>query len=271
MIAVITTVTLRTAITPRLTRLLACVTAFRWRLISHFAFKAVFGLPFVTAWLAAFFKPRPVFSNNAEIMVCKLQIIFRQYAITLQLRLTRQILVFFKKLGGIAARAVINPATIILAPAIPLWPTTTTTATTEVPTTAPRPIPSLDDAARRVDAIPRVPISDDPPVVPIARIADVAYGPDPEQVLDVLEIFVEDCEVATGGREPGLAQLQVGELGRAAGRRRLDRAVDDLAVARGVADDLGRHHGLSYADEAVASAVSLLDQLGAAIEQKVDP
>ena len=69
-------------------------------------------------------------------------------------------------------------------------PTTTTgpptTATTAVPTTGPRPAPSLDDAARRVDASPRVPMSDDPPVVPIARIADVAYGPDPEQVLDVL-------------------------------------------------------------------------------------
>lgn len=64
--------------------------------------------------------------------------------------------------------------------------TTTVPVTTAVPTTVPRPAPSLEDAARRVDAIPRVPMSDDPPLVPIARIADVAYGPDPEQVLDVL-------------------------------------------------------------------------------------
>jgi acetyl esterase/lipase len=44
----------------------------------------------------------------------------------------------------------------------------------------------LEDAARHVDAVPRVPISDDPPLVPIVRIADVSYGPLPQQVLDVL-------------------------------------------------------------------------------------
>jgi acetyl esterase/lipase len=62
---------------------------------------------------------------------------------------------------------------------------TTTAATVVVPPPV-RPAPSLDDAARRVEAISRVSVSDDPPVVPISRIADVAYGPEPEQVLDVL-------------------------------------------------------------------------------------
>lgn len=63
---------------------------------------------------------------------------------------------------------------------------TSTSTSTSTSTTELRPAPSLDDAAERVDAIPRVEMSDDPPLVPISRIADVAYGPEPEQVLDVL-------------------------------------------------------------------------------------
>lgn len=74
------------------------------------------------------------------------------------------------------------PATTV--PSVSTLPATTIVTPSTTPIT--RPAPSLEDAARRVDLIPRVEMSDDPPVVPISRIADVSYGPLPEQVLDVL-------------------------------------------------------------------------------------
>ncbi|GGA04305.1 hypothetical protein GCM10019071_38560 [Sphingobium fuliginis] len=56
-----------------------------------------------------------IVGQHAEIMVGKLQIIFRIHPIARHLGIARHILVFFKKLGRIAARAAVDPVAIVTA------------------------------------------------------------------------------------------------------------------------------------------------------------
>jgi hypothetical protein len=74
----------------------------------------------VAAKALLLFLPRTVVSENAEIMIRELQIIFGVDAVALRLGIARQILVFLKKLGGIAARAIVDAIARIAAPAITL-------------------------------------------------------------------------------------------------------------------------------------------------------
>ena len=53
-------------------------------------------------------KAGAIIGENAEIMVRKLEIIFRHHPVTLHLGVTGKILVFFQQLRGIAPRAVID-------------------------------------------------------------------------------------------------------------------------------------------------------------------
>jgi hypothetical protein len=82
--------------------------------------KTIVILPFIPTRLPAFLKTRPIFGHNSKIMVSELKIVFSQNAIALQLRLSRQILIFFKKLRGVSARTIVDPATIILTTIITL-------------------------------------------------------------------------------------------------------------------------------------------------------
>jgi len=63
--------------------------------------------------LLLFLLPSAIVGQNAEIMIGKLQIIFRIDPITGHLGVASHILVFFKKLGCIAPRAAINPVAAI--------------------------------------------------------------------------------------------------------------------------------------------------------------
>ena len=117
----VTAITLGAPVSAMVPRLfLTTIMGLGLRLVRGFTVKAIVRLPFVPTRLAAFFKTRPVFGDDAEIMVCELKIIFRQHAIALELRLAREVLVLLKKLRRIAPCAVINPAAIILTTAIAL-------------------------------------------------------------------------------------------------------------------------------------------------------
>lgn len=50
---------------------------------------------------------------HAEIMIGELQIIFRVHPVVIHLRILRELLVFFQKLSGIAARAIVDPVLMI--------------------------------------------------------------------------------------------------------------------------------------------------------------
>jgi hypothetical protein len=63
-------------------------------------------------------------------VIRKLEIIFRQNAVALKLRLAGQILVLLEHLRRIAARPVIDTATIILAPTTVIARRTTTSSAT---------------------------------------------------------------------------------------------------------------------------------------------
>jgi hypothetical protein len=74
----------------------------------------------VAAKALLLFLPRAVVGQDPEIMIRELQIIFGIDAVALRLGIARQILVFLKKLGGIAARTIVDAITRIAAPAITL-------------------------------------------------------------------------------------------------------------------------------------------------------
>ncbi|MBB4640629.1 hypothetical protein HNQ99_000922 [Rhizorhapis suberifaciens] len=61
-----------------------------------------------------------IVGKDAEIMVGKLQKIFRIHSIALSLSVARQILVLFKQLSSVAAGTAVNAVTLITAPAISL-------------------------------------------------------------------------------------------------------------------------------------------------------
>lgn len=65
-----------------------------------------------------FFLTGAVIGQHAEIMVGKLQIIFRVYPVAGQLRIARHVAVFFQQLGGIATRAVIDTIAVVTAAAV---------------------------------------------------------------------------------------------------------------------------------------------------------
>ncbi len=79
--------------------------------------------------------PGAVVGQDAEIMVGKLQIIFRIHPIARHLGVARHIPVFFKKLGRIAARAVVNPVAIVATAPIATIGTTTIVVPAAIPAT----------------------------------------------------------------------------------------------------------------------------------------
>ena len=91
---------------------------------------ALFILPIITAGLTRVFRARAAFRHDPEIVIRELEIIFRENTIALKLRLARQILVFLKHLRRIAARPVIDTATIILAATTVVARRTTTASAT---------------------------------------------------------------------------------------------------------------------------------------------
>lgn len=76
--------------------------------------------------------PGAVVRKDAEIMIGELQIIFRIHPIARHLGIARHILVFLKKLGCIATRAVVDPVAVVAA-----TPVTTIGAPVIVPTAIP--------------------------------------------------------------------------------------------------------------------------------------
>jgi hypothetical protein len=58
---------------------------------------------------------RFVIGNHTEIVVSKLQVIFGLHAVTIVLRILRQLLIFVEQLRRISARAAVNPVLVILA------------------------------------------------------------------------------------------------------------------------------------------------------------
>jgi hypothetical protein len=90
----------------------------------------------VTA-IAAFGLAITMIAQNAEIMFGILQIIFCRHPIAGLLRITRQGTIFFQKLGGIAALAVIKPGTIIVAASHLLRARTGVAASTPPPLVVP--------------------------------------------------------------------------------------------------------------------------------------
>ena len=74
----------------------------------------------VAAKALLLFLPRAVVGQDPEIMIREMQIIFGVDAVALRLGIARQILVFLKKLGGIAARTIVDAIARIAAPAITL-------------------------------------------------------------------------------------------------------------------------------------------------------
>jgi hypothetical protein len=87
------------------------------RLLETFAFVfeilAVVFLVVALATLVLFLKASAAFVQNAEIMIGELQIIFAVHPVALRLRVASQILVFFKQLGGIATRPIVDAVAII--------------------------------------------------------------------------------------------------------------------------------------------------------------
>lgn len=83
----------------------------------------------IAAPVLLLFLPRAVVGKDAEIMLRELQVIFGVDPVALRLRVARQILVFFKKLGRVAARAAVDAVTRISAPAIALGTRVVPTAT----------------------------------------------------------------------------------------------------------------------------------------------
>ena len=67
-----------------------------------------------------FFLPRAIVGENAKVMIRELQIIFGVHPVTLRLGIARQVLVFLKKLGRIAARTIVDAIARIAAPAVTL-------------------------------------------------------------------------------------------------------------------------------------------------------
>jgi hypothetical protein len=65
-----------------------------------------------------FFLTGAVIGQHAEIVVGKLQIIFRVHPVAGQLRIARHVAVFFQQLGGIATRAVIDTIAVVTAAAV---------------------------------------------------------------------------------------------------------------------------------------------------------
>ncbi len=76
--------------------------------------------------------PGTIVGKDAEIMIGELQKIFRIHPVPRHLRVTRHILVFFKKLGCVATGAVVNPIAVIAA-----TPVTAIGASVIIPTAIP--------------------------------------------------------------------------------------------------------------------------------------
>ncbi|MBB4153633.1 hypothetical protein GGQ80_001539 [Sphingomonas jinjuensis] len=85
------------------------------------------------ARLLLILEPAPLVGEHAEIMIRELEVIFCGDAVALALRIRREILVLLEKLGGVAARAVVDPitavATSLAALALAVAATTITAAT----------------------------------------------------------------------------------------------------------------------------------------------
>ena len=64
---------------------------------------------------ALFVLPHAAISGHAEIMISKLQVIFGLHAVTVEVRVLRQLTVFFEQLGGIAARPAVDPVQLLTA------------------------------------------------------------------------------------------------------------------------------------------------------------
>ncbi len=62
------------------------------------------------------FLTSPIISDDAEIMIRELEIIFGVHTVAGELRITRQIAIFFQQLGRIATGAVVNPVAVFAAP-----------------------------------------------------------------------------------------------------------------------------------------------------------
>lgn len=90
----------------------------------------------VTA-IAAFGLAITMIAQNAEIMFGVLQIIFCRHPIAGLLGITRQSTIFFQKLGGIAALAIIKPGAIIVAASHLLRARTGVAASTPPPLVVP--------------------------------------------------------------------------------------------------------------------------------------
>ena len=86
-------------------------------IIGAVEFIAVFAIVIViaTITLLLFFLAGAIVGQHAEIMVGELQIIFGIHAVAGHLRIAGHILVFLKKLGRIAARAVVDAVAIVAA------------------------------------------------------------------------------------------------------------------------------------------------------------
>jgi hypothetical protein len=94
------------------------VTAFIVALfIAPIATFAIIIAPFA-ALRAVFFLTAAEIGEHAEIMVGKLQIIFRLHTITVQLGVLRQLFIFFEHLGSVSARAIVDAILVIVAIAV---------------------------------------------------------------------------------------------------------------------------------------------------------
>ena len=76
----------------------------------------------VVATRALILEARAAFAEHAEIMVSKLEIIFRHHAIALCLGVTRERLVLLVKLVGVAAGAIVDPVAAICTTALTIRP-----------------------------------------------------------------------------------------------------------------------------------------------------
>jgi hypothetical protein len=84
--------------------------------IAIFAAVAVIAAPF--ALRTAFFLTAAIVGEHTEIMVGKLQIIFRIHPVAIMLGVLRKLFIFFQHLRGVAARTVVDPILVIITVAI---------------------------------------------------------------------------------------------------------------------------------------------------------
>ena len=106
------------ALTPGSGRLLVKA----WKIAFDREFAAIVGfriafLPALAARAARFILTDPAIGEHAEIMVGKLEVIFRRYPIAILMGVLGKLAIFLKQLRGIAARPAVNPVELLAATA----------------------------------------------------------------------------------------------------------------------------------------------------------